>query len=220
MEIPGVRSYEELQSTTAPKLQDKALGKSAFLELMITQIRNQDPLDPAKNEDFVAQLAQFSSLEGIQNMNQSMESMATAFRTSMTLDSAAMVGRSVLVPTDTVLMGQDQLGFVGSIDHPEASGKLLVDITNAAGGAVRTIDLGAREAGTVRFGWDGKNISGQEMPPGIYKVQAYSNSGGTTKPFTVEMPDRVVSVSIKPEGTVANLASGDSIPVSQIREIQ
>lgn len=111
MQIPGVRSYEELETAEKPKLQDKALGKSAFLELMITQIRNQDPLDPAKNEDFVAQLAQFSSLEGIQNMNQSMDAMATAFWTSMTLDSAAMVGRSVLVPTDTVLMDQDQLGF-------------------------------------------------------------------------------------------------------------
>lgn len=216
--IPGVRTPEELAKQNQPVNSREELGKSAFLELMITQIRNQDPLDPTKNEDFVAQLAQFSSVEGIQNMNESMENMAAAFRTSLALNASSMVGRSVMVPTDTVLMDGEN-GIIGAINVTEDAGKLLVDVTNASGSVVRTIDMGARKAGTVRFGWDGTGANGQPLPEGLYKLQAYSKNGSATKAFTVETPDRVVSVSIKPEGATANLASGESIAVAQIKEI-
>jgi flagellar basal-body rod modification protein FlgD len=218
MQIPGVRSAEEMAKQTQALGGKEELGKSAFLELMITQIRNQDPLDPTKNEDFVAQLAQFSSLEGIQNMNTSMENMASAFRTSLALNASTMVGRSVMVPTDTVLMDGEN-GILGAIDLTEDAGKLKVDISNQSGTVVRTIDMGARAAGTIRFGWDGTGPDGNPLPQGLYKIQAYAQSGGSTKSYTVETPDRVVSVSIRPEGATANLASGDSIPVSQIKEV-
>jgi len=216
--IPGVRTPEELARQNTPVGNQEELGKTAFLELMITQIRNQDPLDPTKNEDFVAQLAQFSSVEGIQNMNTSMENMASAFRTSLALNASSMVGRSVMVPTDTVLMDGEN-GVLGAINVTEDTGRLMVDVTNATGTVVRTIDMGARKAGTVRFGWDGTGANGQPLPQGLYTIEAYGKNGSSTKAFTVETPDRVVSVSIKPEGATANLASGESIPVSQIKEI-
>lgn len=216
--VPGVRTPEELAKQNQPVGKQEELGKSAFLELMITQIRNQDPLDPTKNEDFVAQLAQFSSVEGIQNMNNAMENMAAAFRTSLALNASSMVGRSVMVPTDTVLMDGEN-GIIGAINVTEDTGKLMVDVTNASGTVVRTIDMGTRKAGTVRFGWDGTGPNGQPLPEGVYKIEAYGKSGSSSKSFTVETPDRVVSVSIKPEGATANLASGESIPVMQIKEI-
>ena len=217
MEIAGLRSLTELQDSSRGTNKAEELGKTAFLELMLAQIRNQNPLDPAKNEEFVAQLAQFSSVEGIQNLNESMEGMASAFKASLTLNAASMVGRSVMVPTDTVLM--EGGGFVGSVNNTETSGHLVVEIANATGNTVETIDLGAREAGTVRFGWDGLLANGQDAPAGIYKVRAFNTVNGDSKEFDVEMPDRVVSVSIKPEGAVANLASGDSMLVANIKEV-
>ena len=123
-----------------------------------------------------------------------------------------------MVPTDTVLMDGEN-GIIGAIDVSEDAGKLMVDISNATGTVVRTIDMGARKAGTVRFGWDGTGADGQPLPEGLYRIDAYSKNGTSTKAHTVETPDRVVSVSIKAEGATANLASGESVPVAQIKEI-
>ena len=72
--------------------EEQDLGKDAFLQLMIAQLQNQDPLSPAKNEDFIAQLAQFSSVEGIQNINSSIEELATDFRSSQALEASSLVG--------------------------------------------------------------------------------------------------------------------------------
>ena len=76
------------------------LGKDAFLKLMITQLQNQDPLNPAKNEDFIAQLAQFSSVEGIQNINSSIGDLATSFKSSQALEASSLVGRQVQISSN------------------------------------------------------------------------------------------------------------------------
>ena len=86
----------QTEATAAASQKDnEELGKTQFLELMIAQLENQDPLDPAKNEDFIAQLAQFSTVEGIENLNTGVESMAAAMQSSLTLQSASLVGRDV-----------------------------------------------------------------------------------------------------------------------------
>ncbi|MCP5181154.1 MAG: flagellar hook assembly protein FlgD [Pseudomonadales bacterium] len=219
MDVAGIRSLSDLQQSSAGGSVNNGeeLGKTAFLELMLAQIRNQSPLDPSKNEEFVAQLAQFSSVEGIQNLNESMSTMADAFKSSLTLNAAAMVGRSVMVPTSQVY--SEGGGFAGVIDNTEVSASLNVEITDGVGRVVRMIDLGGRAEGSVRFTWDGKADDGTDAPAGLYSVRAFNEVNGEAREFDVQMPDRVVSVSIKPEGAVANLAGGDSVPVAAIKEI-
>lgn len=195
------------------------LGKSQFLELMIAQMSHQDPLDPAKNEDFIAQLAQFSTVEGIENLNTSFAAMAASLQSSMATDAAALVGRRVVVPTNTASL-ESEGGIVGSIEVPRGSAEIIVDITSASGELVRRINLGAQPAGRLDFGWDGTLPGGSASPAGFYNVTAYGTFDGERAELTVNMPDRVVSVSLGMNGVTANLAGGGSVPASQIKEIQ
>jgi flagellar basal-body rod modification protein FlgD len=204
-------------TTTATGKDGNVLGKDQFMKLMVAQLKHQDPLDPAKNEEFLAQLAQFSSLEGITNLNDSVSAMATSMRSSATSEAAALVGRSVLVPTDQTLMQGD--GLIGNVNVTEPTDNLVVDITDQAGANVAHLSLGAQQAGTTRFVWDGTNSAGVAQPPGVYKVKAYSASD-STQALAVDLPEYVVSVSLGTDGMQLNLAGGKSVPVTDVKEIQ
>lgn len=217
MEVAGIRSAQDLGAKVVSDGQEE-LGKNEFLELMIAQMNNQDPLDPAKNEDFIAQLAQFSTVEGIENMNKSMAGMASALQSSLSVQASSLVGRSVMVPTSQTVLGPD--GITGSVEVPQATGNVTMEISTANGELVRNIDVGPRGEGAMRFGWDGRTDAGEQMPPGIYRVRAFSDVGGARQELTVNMPERVVSVSIGEKTLMANLAGGTSVAANQIKEIQ
>lgn len=217
MEIPGIRSVEQLRSPNAGAGPEE-LGKNEFLKLMIAQMNNQDPLDPAKNEDFIAQLAQFSTVEGIENLNGSMAGIASAMQSSLTIQASTLVGRSVMVPTNQTWV--DSSGTSGSIDLPESAANVTVEITRANGERIRAIDLGPRPEGRMRFAWDGRDAQGVQVAQGAYNINAYTMVGSTRKEFSINLPDQVVSVSIDKSGVMANLAGGSSIPAVQIQEIQ
>jgi len=232
--VPGVRSYgsvadsrdasDKSETDAAKKAKESAdggLGKTAFLELMIAQIKNQDPLEPAKNEAFIAQLAQFSSVEGIQNLNESMDGLVSSMRAGLTMDAAALVGRNVLVPTkDTVL--SDNGGISGTIAITEATTELNMEIRNSDGIVVKRFEYGPQVESDLRFAWDGISEAGTVSPQGLYTVSAYNNTGedGARNEFGIDLPQTVVSVSIEEAGLVANLVGGISVPAAQIKEIQ
>lgn len=218
MDLNGIRSVTDIAASPGVSEPTEELGKTQFLELMIAQFNNQDPLDPAKNEDFIAQLAQFSSLEGIQNLNVSMESVAAAVRSSLTLEAASIVGRSVLVPTSRAFVGDGGLG--GNILNSQGGSDIRVDILDASGAPVRQLELGPQEQGDVRFLWDGTNAAGDPMPAGSYGVRAYAMGLGDPVQLDVELPELVVSVSLSDQGAVVNLAGGETVPLSDIKEIQ
>lgn len=216
----GIRTFQDLTSGGGSGVNSKQeLGKNQFLQLMIAQMNHQDPLDPAKNEQFIAQLAQFSTVEGIENLNKSFTSMATSLQSSMATQAASLVGRNVVVPTSSaVLAGGNSVA--GSIEVPRASSDVSVEITNSAGELIQSMELGAQPAGRLQFGWDGTTSDGARVPDGYYHVNAYGDFDGDRAELTVNMPDQVVSVSLGEDGLTANLAGGSSVPASQIKEIQ
>ncbi len=216
----NIRTLADLNpasSATGAAASKEVLGKDQFMKLMIAQLKHQDPLDPAKNEEFLAQLAQFSSLEGITNLNESVSAMATSMRSSVTSEAAALVGRSVLVPTDQTLMQGD--GMMGNVNVTQPTDNLVVDITDMAGANVAHLSLGAQQAGTTRFIWDGTNSAGEVQPVGVYKVKAYSASD-STQALSVDLPEYVVSVSLGKDGMQLNLSGGTSVAVADVKEIQ
>ncbi len=220
IDVPGIRNLSEItQTNTAERAVEDELGRTAFLELMIAQVSNQNPLEPVENEAFIAQLAQFSSVEGIQNLNESMDSLVASLRSGLAMDAAGLVDRNVLVATNQTGLN-NQGGIGGTVEVPVAVGNLTVDITNAAGQRVKQLELGASPQGEVRFTWDGKTENGEPLEQGFYQVSAYSDIDGTQEAFITNLPDRVVSVSIQEGGLVANLAGGTSVPAIQIKEIQ
>ncbi|MFK7912687.1 MAG: flagellar hook assembly protein FlgD [Pseudomonadales bacterium] len=217
MEIAGFRSASELVPPGG-RAQEEELGKTQFLELMIAQLENQDPLDPAKNEDFIAQLAQFSTVEGIENLNTGIDNMAAAMQSSLTLQSASLVGRNVLVAANQGL--RSEAGMAGTVELANDVGELLVDITDANGALVQQLNLGPQSAGLVRFGWNGEAANGEPTQAGLYGVSAYSSIGSATRPLPTNLPNRVVGVTLGEGGVTANLLGGSSVSTIDIQEIQ
>ncbi len=217
MEIESIRSVAELATTTNAPKQGGELGRTQFLELMIAQLQSQDPLDPKQNEDFVAQLAQFSSLEGIENLNTAMAEMASAMRSSLTVDAAALVGRNVLAPTNGATLGD--VPIKGAIEVGAAASDVLLEISTATGEVVRRISLGFQPPGETPFVWDGTADDGSQLEPGNYRFRALAAVDGEAVELQPKLPDRVVSVSLADGEIRVNLASGGSVPLAQIEEI-
>ncbi|MBV1907146.1 MAG: flagellar hook assembly protein FlgD [Pseudomonadales bacterium] len=215
-EYAGYSNNDFLRSGGAQGSEE--LGKNQFLELMLAQVENQNPLEPTDNQEFVAQLAQFSSLEGIENLNESIGLLSGDFRSNLALQAGSLVGRSVLVPTDQTLMSGK--GIVGDIGVPSSASSVSVSISDAFGNPVKTLELGSQKFGAVRFTWNGLNEQGEAMEPGIYRIHASASIGGEIQEVPVDLPEQVVSVSLTDQGIRLNLSGGNSVAIGEVKEIQ
>ncbi|MGM0952466.1 MAG: flagellar hook assembly protein FlgD [Pseudomonadota bacterium] len=195
------------------------LGKDAFMELMLAQMKNQDPLEPQENGEFVSQLAQFSSLEEMQNLSGTVDDVAGQFRSSQALQASAMVGKTVLAPSNVGILGSDgQLN--GTVEVPATTGGLRLSIENQAGERVRQIDMGAQQPGVTNFQWDGKDGNGNNLPPGPYKIVAEGSYPSGTEQLDTMVSANVDSVSLGKGGNVTlNLAGMGSLPLSEVKQI-
>ncbi|MGB1192444.1 MAG: flagellar hook assembly protein FlgD [Pseudomonadales bacterium] len=205
-----------LGTKTKAATEEQDLGKDAFLQLMIAQLQNQDPLSPAKNEDFIAQLAQFSSVEGIQNINSSIEELATAFRSSQALEASSLVGRQVQVSADTATLSAD--GPVrGTIDLATSSANIKLYIEGPDGQVIRTQDIGTQERGAIDFTWDGTNESGLRVADGTYRVYASGLVDGEIADLPVAIGANVNSVTIgQNDSMILNIEGVGAVPLSEV----
>jgi flagellar basal-body rod modification protein FlgD len=137
---------------------DNELGKNEFLKLLVAQMNNQNPLEPQDNTEFIAQLAQFSSVEGIENLNASVDDMVGDLRSSQALQASSMVGRSVIVPNNDLGYLQNGDLIAGFAELPATTMNLNLQIQSSSGETLETIDLGHHEQGPVSLRWDGANI--------------------------------------------------------------
>ena len=195
------------------------IGKNEFMELMIAQMENQNPLEPQDNGEFISQLAEFSSLEEMQGLTATVEGLATQYQSSQALQATAMVGRTVLVPATVSPLSVD--GTVEGVVNLESStGSLNINILNGSGELVKQINMGQQFAGTVPFVWDGTNTEGELMPFDQYTVKAEANQGGVVKQLDTLISSNVNSVSIGQGGSISlNLSGMGSIPLENVREI-
>jgi flagellar basal-body rod modification protein FlgD len=197
-----------------------SLGKDAFLQLLVTQLQNQDPLQPMDNTEFVAQLAQFSSLEQLTSVNDQLSSVQLGLISSSNLQAAGLVGKEVTSRGDQFSYdgtGGTDLGF-------ELSGEATggeIRIYDEFGGLVRTIDLGAQPAGTVSVNWDGRTDSGTSAGAGRYRmeIEAHDAEDGSVEASTLSTGvvtgiffDQGVA-ELEVEGTRVRL--GDVVSISE-----
>ncbi|MFT7132771.1 MAG: flagellar basal-body rod modification protein FlgD [Cyclobacteriaceae bacterium] len=195
------------------------LDKNAFLKLMVAQMNNQDPLSPQENSEFVAQLAQFSSVEGIENMNKTMSQMANSMQSSQALQASGLVGRTVHINTDTSILSEGGV-ITGNINLENSTSNLMVNIMNSSGALVRQVEMGSQTRGDVRFAWNGQNAEGLQLPPGSYKFTAEASVGGTTEQMSLALSANVNSVTINPDRSVVlNVAGQGAVPLLEVAEI-
>ena len=198
----------------------ESLGKDAFLKLLVEQIKNQDPLEPKDNSEFVAQLAQFSSLEGITTLNDTVSGIAGNYNSSQALQASSLVGRSVIAQTDKAVVDTSK-SLNGTVVVPTSVSAATVKITNSAGTVIRTLDLGSQSAGNASFIWDGKDSSGAVAPAGTYTFGATTTIDGTNTSLITYLPATVNSVTISQTGgeLMLNLAGLGSVALSKVQTI-
>ncbi len=196
------------------------LGKNEFLELLVAQLNNQNPLEPQSNGDFIAQLAQFSTVEGVEKLNGSMQTIMSGYQSSQALQASSLVGRKVIVPIDKAVVDTSET-FKASLVLPQSSSNVYVNVYNADGSLATRINMGAQEAGQVSFMWDGKNSDGETMKPGTYKFEAQASIDGEPKGLYTLLPANVDSVTLGQGGgeLLLNLAGLGSEPLSQVQII-
>ncbi|MBO3275799.1 flagellar hook assembly protein FlgD [Pseudomonas schmalbachii] len=197
-----------------------SLGKDSFLQLLVTQMNNQNPLEPQDNTAFVSQLAQFSSLESMQNLDGTLGSFYSSFQSSQALQASSLVGRSVIVASDKAQL-ESGATLDGSLAMPMSGDGVQVKIYDDSGELVRTIDLGTQKGGNVDFKWDGKDEDGNFVASGTYKFKASGSFGGTNIDLATYLPATVNSVTLgqNGEGMTLNLAGIGSVRASSVQTI-
>ena len=213
------REYEESQLVYEPG--DDGLDRNAFLQLLTTQLQNQNPLDPMKNEAFVAQLAQFSQLEGITNMSTSIPRIEQVIRNDRLMSGANFVGKTVLSQSGEIY-SDGQTASEIEIDLPYGAESIELKIIDQSTGLpIRTIASGAQSSGLATFNWDGRNTSGQMMSSGTYSIQGTVKINGMNEAVIPKTYSRVGSVSWNAATTelTLNLDGGVSVPLEQVTKI-
>ena len=206
-------------NTSTSNQDDGALATEDFLALMTTQLQNQDPLKPLESGDFLGQIASFSTVSWIGELNDSFEGFAQSMQSDQALRGSALVGRSVLVPSS---LGNLTAGesITGQINVADPVPDLKVQIFNEAGVAVRTIEMGPA-AGYTNFAWDGLDNDGQALPSGTYQYKASGTVNGDNTAFATATVAKVDSVLVGSgsQGLTINLAGIGSVPFSEVQEI-
>jgi flagellar basal-body rod modification protein FlgD len=206
------------RSSEVDKKNGNKLDKNAFLRLLTAQMQYQDPTSPMDNTAFVAQLAQFSSLESMNNVNETLTKLLTTQNTSLQNTAIGMVGKTAVFATDQVSHTEGKSTTI-SADLSNVAMNVTMQISDEAGLPIRTIGLGPALAGKNTFSWDGKNDDGDDVLSGIYTIELTAQDMNDT-PVTLNQfaHERITGVSFV-NGEAKLTAGGVSIDLSQISEI-
>ena len=217
--LKNVTRFEDLQNKTSSK-NGAEMGKSDFLTLFTAQLKNQDPLDPVKNEAFVAQLAQFSQLEASTNMQNSMTQLVDSLSGERLLSSAALIGKRVAV-ADAPAQLRDGQNVGASINLSGDASGVQLNVYDSKGNMVQELIAGATPAGNVDLTWDGTDLAGNRLPPGQYTFKAHAVIDGKTTPVSVStlVPVTGLSTSDINGAVTLQLGSGGTILLSEVKHI-
>lgn len=222
-DIDTKQLYNQLGLNKPQQTDKKAndeLGQAEFLELMTSQLKFQDPLEPMDNGDFLAQMAQFGTVNGINELNTAFNNMSTAFQSNQALQASTMVGRNVMLPGNQAVLG-DAGNLHAAVDLQQPANRVVINISDANGQLVHRMETGLQQAGLMEFDWDGLNANGDRVSPGRYTLSAELHQGNNVSSGDVLVTAPVESVTLGQAGqdltlTVSGL--GD-INISQIRKI-
>lgn len=222
----GLSYIDQLKSLQENKKTDESTGKQDlkqedFLSLLTKQLSQQDPFKPVSNDQMIAQMASFATVDGIGKMNSQFESLNSSMTSNQALQASSLVGRDVLVP-GAAGVKQDNATMAAMVKLAQPLDNLFVRVENEAGQLVRTFEVGAKPAGDTRVLWDGNDENGNPMPAGKYNVKASGLVDGESQEFPVSTYANVNSVLLgKGDGNVLlNLAGYESpVRLAEVLEV-
>jgi flagellar basal-body rod modification protein FlgD len=209
-------------SSTSGSSSSSALGgltMNDFLTLMTAQLQNQDPLDPTDSNEFLDQLSELSTVEGISQLNTSMGTLSNSMLASQAVNSAALVGQTILAPASSAELASGS-SISGAVQVPSGASGVTLSITNSAGVTVAQVAM-PTSAGMQNFSWNGQTSSGGTAPPGVYTVSASAVVGSTSEAATTYLNGTVSSVTLDPttSSVMLNTPQLGSVALSNVQQI-
>lgn len=201
---------------------DMQMGRQEFLKLLMTQMKNQDPMNPMKGQEFAAQLAQFSSVEQLMNINESLtsqQSQSQQLAESLKNSTAAgLIGKSVRAAGDSLqLKGQDTADIPFTLER--RAKKVRVTISDAAGNPVRTMDFDDMNSGDQSISWDTRNDDGNPVPEGTYTISvSAADSSGESVNARTYLQGTVDRVRFG-ENDINLVVNGRTVPLSELESV-
>ena len=147
-----------------------------FLKLLVTQLKNQDPLNPLDNAAVTSQLSQISTVAGVEKLNTTLETLLNSYHDDQAAQAAALIGRQVLVPGSHLTLSRGTA--LAGVSLGEAADTVAIQIVDPSGRVVQSRNLGPREAGSFSFVWDGRTDTGAVAPPGNYRFTVVAERAG------------------------------------------
>lgn len=214
-------SYESLGlALPKEKYKEQKLGQEAFLELMLAQLKNQDPLKPMENGEFLGQIAQFSTVTGIQELQNTFSSLSSSLTSNQALQASSLVGRSVVIKSDKGVLNEN--GLSGSVELPTRTDELVVGIYDSAGQLVRNLTATQQNAGIIPFTWNGLNENGEAVSQGVYEIRATARVAGEPLALDTFTDTRVSSVTLGSagEGLSLNVEGLGTLKLADVKQIK
>jgi flagellar basal-body rod modification protein FlgD len=204
---------------SANRASNSDLTQGDFLQLMATQLRSQDPSQPMDPSSFFNQLTQFSMVSGLQGLQSSFNSLAGTLASQNSMRASDLLGHKIEFKSDSAML--DASGLAGAVAVPANATSVTVQIKDATGNVVKTIDLGAPAAGNTDFTWDGRSDAGAQLPPGKYTMSATAIVSGAPQSATTYTTANVQGVTMGANGGSPMVDVGDlgQIPLSAVFEV-
>ena len=213
--VTGASSASSGSVTSASSSSDL---QSSFLTLLVAQLKNQDPTNPLQNNELTTQLAQISTVSGIEKLNTTLGAVSGQLNNNQSLQASTLIGHGVMVPGTTVLVGKETSTPFG-VELTQGADKVTATITDQSGKVVRTIDLGALSAGVHTFSWDAKQADGTSAPDSAYNVSISASSNGTqlvAQPLNFAL---VNGVTKSANGSLLDLGTYGTTTLDDVRQI-
>jgi flagellar basal-body rod modification protein FlgD len=193
--------------------------QNRFLKLLVTQMKNQDPLNPMDNAQVTSQMAQLSTVTGIDNLNATLQALSNSMTSNanQSMQAAGMIGHGVLVPGNGIDLASST--GLGGFELAQSADNAKVSIYNSTGLLVRNINLGAQSVGTVKWQWDGKDNNGVVMPDGSYTFTVDATQAGKSVAPTNLQFGVVNSVTQDTSGVTLSVGQLSGITMSQVKQI-
>jgi len=215
----GIKTTADAANEALAAKESSSMGQKDFLTLFTTQLKCQDPLDPVKNEAFVAQLAQFSQLEATTSMDQTLKTYVESMAGERMMSSTNMIGKTVAVP-DAPAVIQGDKPAQGFVNLPNGAEGVKLEVFNDKGQLMATQVMGTQKMGDMPWIWDGSNDAGNKVPDGNYffKATVVSQGKTTTPPVNVLSTVKGVNQAID-KSIMLEVAGGKSVKLTDVQRI-
>jgi flagellar basal-body rod modification protein FlgD len=187
------------------------------MTMLVAQMQNQDPLNPLDNAQVTSQLAQLSTVTGVDKLNSTMEALMGSYQTSQSLQAASMIGHGVLTPGSGMELA-DKVALMG-VELGQPVDKLEVTIYDITGKEVRKMNLGPQQPGTIPVSWDGKATDGTDSPSGQYTFKVDASLGNEKMAATSLQFGMVTSVTAGAQGVKLNVPGLGEVKFTDVRQI-